>query len=140
MFIFSDLIVKLVPMLRMTSDWKTREEKMRERKSQQLVTQIYTVCLFVVLYSAFMCNMCIAIQYTILSRLGDVMDQSSQPVSVLAVSAAVCFVLWFCPVFLSVNPSCSGSAKHSILSYLSASYVSFYVILFLFTHVCCVLY
>jgi len=38
-------MVKLLPILKMTSDWKTSEVKSRERKTQQLVTQVYTVWL-----------------------------------------------------------------------------------------------
>ena len=40
---FSNIVVQLQRVLKMTSDWKTQEEMLQDRKSQQLVAQIYTV-------------------------------------------------------------------------------------------------
>lgn len=41
---FSDVVVKVLSVLNMTSDCKTPEEKLREQKSQQFVSKHYMVC------------------------------------------------------------------------------------------------
>jgi len=46
---FSDVVVELLGVLRMASYRRTHEEKLQERRSRQLVAQIYTVWTFIYL-------------------------------------------------------------------------------------------